>query len=234
MSDIEKLKTGITGFDLVTYGGVPKGRTTLISGTAGSGKTVLAVQFLAEGIQKYDQAGVFLTFEESPADIRRNMMGLGWDIAAWEAEGTWVFVDVSPQFVEETIVVGDYDLGALLARIENSIQKVSAQRLSADSFGAIFSRFGDSTVIRGEMLRIAAALKKLGVTSILTAERTREYGDIARYGVEEFVADNVIIMRNVLEEEKRRRTVEILKLRGASHQKGQFPFTIIPGEGIGR
>jgi circadian clock protein KaiC len=232
MRHIEKLATGISGFDLITYGGMPKGRTTLVSGTAGSGKTVLAVQFLAEGIRKYGEAGVFLTFEESPGEIRRNVIGLGWDIEAWEAQGKWAFVDASPMASEETIVIGEYDLGALLSRIENAVQQVGASRLSADSIGAIFTRFGEITAVRDEMLRIAGALKHMGVTSILTAERTDEYGEIARFGVEEFVADNVIIMRNVLEEEKRRRTIEILKFRGASHQKGEFPFTIMPDEGL--
>jgi len=232
MEPIDKLATGISGFDWISYGGMPEGRTTLVSGSAGSGKTVLAVQFLAEGIRQYGGAGVFLTFEEAPEDIRRNMTGLGWDIAAWEAQGKWLFVDASPQVDEETIVIGEYDLGALLSRIENAVKQIGATRLSADSIGAIFSRFGEITIIRDEMLRIAGALKKMGVTSILTAERTQEYGDIARYGVEEFVADNVIIMRNVLEDEKRRRTMEILKFRGSSHQKGEFPLTIIPNEGI--
>lgn len=232
MEPIDKVATGISGFDWISYGGMPEGRTTLVSGSAGSGKTVLAVQFLAEGIRQYGEAGVFLTFEEAPEDIRRNMTGLGWDIAAWEAQGKWLFVDASPQVDEETIVIGEYDLGALLSRIENAVKQIGATRLSADSIGAIFSRFGEITIIRDEMLRIAGALKKMGVTSILTAERTQEYGDIARYGVEEFVADNVIIMRNVLEDEKRRRTMEILKFRGSSHQKGEFPLTIIPNEGI--
>ncbi len=232
MDCIEKLETGIPGFDLISSGGLPKGRTTLVSGTAGSGKTLLAAQFLAEGIVRYGCAGVFLTFEEAPEEIRRNLKGMGWDISSWEKEGKWVFVDASPQISEETIVIGEYDLGALLSRIENATKQVNAERLSADSIGAIFSRFGEITTVRDEMLRIAGALKQIGVTSLLTAERTEEYGAIARYGVEEFVADNVIILRNVLEDEKRRRTIEILKFRGASHQKGEFPFTIIPGEGI--
>ncbi|HMA68134.1 MAG TPA: circadian clock protein KaiC [Desulfosalsimonadaceae bacterium] len=232
MDPIKRLATGIAGFDLITCGGFPKGRISLVTGTAGSGKTLLAVQFLAEGIRRYGQAGVFLTFEESPEDIRRNMIGLGWDIAAWEAEGKWIFVDASPRVSEETIIVGEYDLGALLSRIENAIRQVNATRLSADSIGAVFSRFGEHTTVRDEMLRIAGALKQMEVTAILTAERTEEYGSIARYGVEEFVADNVIIMRNVLEDEKRRRTMEILKLRGAAHQKGEFPLTIVPEDGI--
>jgi circadian clock protein KaiC len=133
---------------------------------------------------------------------------------------------------DETIIVGNYDLGALLARIENAVRQVGAQRLVMDSLGAVFSRFEDNSIIRRELFRIASALKQLGVTAIMTAERKSEYGDLTRYGVEEFVADNVIILRNVLAGEKRRRTLEILKFRGTGHHKGEFPFTIIPSEGI--
>jgi circadian clock protein KaiC len=229
---VEKLETGIPGFDHVSKGGLPKGRTTLISGTAGSAKTVLACQFLAEGIRKANESGVFITFEESPDDIRQNMLGLGWDIQHWETEGRWAFVDASPQPEQETVVAGNYDLGALLARIEYAIRKVGARRVSMDSLGAIFTQFADSATVRGELFRIASALKAMKVTAVMTAERTQEYGEIARFGVEEFVADNVIILRNILEAEKRRRTIEILKFRGTTHQKGEYPFTIMPGEGV--
>lgn len=232
LTRIEKLATGISGFDLIALGGLPKGRTTLISGTAGSAKTVIAAQFLAEGINQADENGVFVTFEESPQDIRRNMLELGWDIQAWEKGGHWRFVDGSQQPGQEEIVSGSYDFGALMARIEFAIRKSKARRISMDSLGAVFSQFKDRALVRKELFRIASGLKRMNVTALLTAERTHEYGDIARYGVEEFVADNVIILRNVLEEEKRRRTIEILKFRGTAHQKGEYPFTIIPEEGI--
>jgi circadian clock protein KaiC len=229
---IEKLVTGIQGFDLVMEGGLPRGRTTLVSGTAGSGKTVMAAQFLAEGIRKNGENGVFVTFEESAEDIRKNVRSLGWDVEQWEAEGKWRFVDASPQVGEDVMVAGAYDLGALMARIEHAVRSIGAQRLAMDSLGAIFNRFAGSDTVRSELLRIASALKRLGVTTLMTAERNQEYGDISRYGVEEFVADNVIILRNVLEEGKRRRTVEILKFRGTNHHKGEYPFTIVPDMGI--
>lgn len=229
---ISKLRTGIPGFDHLAAGGLPQGRTTLVSGTAGSAKTVLAAQFLAEGIARDAQPGVFVTFEESAGDLRRNLISFGWDIARWEAEGRWAFVDASPDPEQPHVEAGDYDLGALMARIEGAIAKVGAVRLAMDSLGAVFSQFTDSATVRREMFRIAAALKRIGVTALLTSERTQEYGDIARFGVEEFVADNVIILRNALEAEKRRRTLEVLKFRGTAHGKGEFPFTIVPGEGI--
>ncbi len=228
---IEHLPVGIPGFDLIAQGGLPRGRTTLVAGTAGSAKTVFAAQFLAEGIAR-GEAGVFVTFEESPSDIRGNMRGFGWDIARWEAAGEWAFVDASPQPEDEGIVTGEYDMGALLARAEHAVRTVGARRVAMDSLGAVFARLGDSPVVRRELFRIVSALKQLGVTAVMTAERTHEYGDISRHGVEEFVADNVVILRNVLDDEKRRRTIEILKFRGTSHQKGEFPFTILPGAGI--
>jgi circadian clock protein KaiC len=229
---IERLPVGIPGFDLIARGGFPRGRTTLVAGTAGSAKTVFAAQFLAEGIARGDEPGVFVTFEESPDDIRGNMLGFGWDIAGWESDGKWAFVDASPQPEDEMIVTGEYDMGALLARVEHAVRLVGARRLAMDSLGAVFARLGASPIVRRELFRIVSALKNLGVTAVMTAERTQEYGEISRHGVEEFVADNVVVLRNVLEDEKRRRTVEILKFRGTAHQKGEFPFTILSGAGI--
>jgi circadian clock protein KaiC len=232
MTEIEKLPTGIEGFDLVSQGAIPRGRATLVAGTAGSAKTVFATQFLAEGITRLGQPGVFVTFEESPEDIRRNLGSLGWDIPAWEAPNLWRFVDASPRAGEESVVVGAYDLGALLARIEAAVHQIGAIRVAMDSLGAVFSQFTDSFTVRSELFRVASVLKRMSVTSVMTNERTQEYGEIARFGIEEFVADNVIILRNILEDEKRRRTLEILKFRGTRHSKGEFPFTIMPGQGI--
>jgi len=230
--ELEKLPTGIKGLDLTSYGGLPKGRTTLVSGTVGSGKTILAVQFLAGGIKDAGERGVFVTCEETPTDIRTNMLSLGWDIQQWEDEGKWAFVDASRYPGTEAIENGPYDLGAFLARIEHAVAKLGATRVSVDSLGAIFSQFSDAGTVRRELFRIAVALKRLGVTAVMTTERTEEYGDIARHGVEEFVADNVVLMRNVLDQEKRRRTIEVLKLRGTGHQSGEWPFTVLPAKGI--
>jgi len=230
--DIEKLETHIAGFDHISCGGLPKGRTTLIAGTSGSAKTVFAAQFLSAGITNAGENGVFVTFEETTEDLCRNVLGFGWEIRQWECDGKWAFVDASPEPGQEVTIVGEYDFGALLARIEHAVRKVGAKRLAMDSVGAIFSQFKDRSTVRRELFRIVAALREMGVTAVMTAERTEEYGDIARFGVEEFVADNVIILRNVLEEERRRRTMEILKFRGTYHQKGEWPFTVSPGTGV--
>jgi circadian clock protein KaiC len=228
---VEKLRTGISSLDIIAKGGLPKNRTTLISGTAGSGKTVFAVHFLAAGIE-LGEPGVFVTFEESAADVRRNMQSFGWDLAQWEEEGKLTFVDASPDPQIDTVESGEFDLGALVARIQNAVNKVKATRVSVDSIGAVFSQFEDQAMVRGELFRIASALKGMGVTAVLTAERADDHGPVARFGVEEFIADNVMILRNALEDETRRRTIEILKFRGCDHQKGEYPFTIIPDGGV--
>lgn len=230
--ELMKLPTGIPGFDHIAKGGLPTGRTTLVVGTSGSAKTVFATQFLVAGITNEDEPGVFVTFEERPEDIQRNMSGFGWNIAAWEAEGRFTFVDASADPGENAIEVGRYDLGGLLARIEHAVQRSNAKRVSLDSIGAIYGRFCDASTVRRELFRIGAALKTMGVTAVLTAEREDDHGPISRHGVEEFVADNVIVLRNVLEAEKRRRTIEVLKFRGTPHQTGEWPFTLQPDGGI--
>lgn len=229
---IEKTLTYIPGFDFVSDGGLPKGRTTLLAGTAGSGKTIFACQFLLEGIRQTGQGAVFVTFEEYPKDVRDNVRSFGWDIDEAEAAGKWRFVDAAHDASVEVSFSGEYDFGALLARIEHAVRAVDAKRVVLDSLGAVFGRFSDLNRVRHELFRIASSLRLMGVTSLLTAERTEEYGDIARYGIEEFVADGVIILRNALEEEKRRRTIEILKFRGTSHRKGEYAFTVVPAEGV--
>jgi circadian clock protein KaiC len=222
---LQKLPTGIEAFDHISHGGLPQGRTTLIAGSSGSAKTLFGAQFLAMGIELFDQPGVFVTFEEQVEDIRKNLKSFNWDIDTWEKEGKWVFVDGAPKD-EDVITVGDYDLSAFRLRLERAITKSKAQRVVIDSIGSVFSQFPEMNTIRRELFKVAMTLSRLKTTSILTAERTEEYGKISRYEVEEFLTDNVIILRNVLIEEKRRRTIEILKFRGSSHEKGENPFTI--------
>jgi circadian clock protein KaiC len=224
---IDKVSTGIPGFDFVAEGGLPEARATLIAGTAGSAKTVFVSHFLAAGIQTFGEAGVFVTFEDSPADIRTNMRAFGWDIEKWEAGNQWAFVDVSPDAAGPTPIVGDYDLGGLLSRIEHAVRRTKARRVALDSLNALFVQFSDRALIRAELFRITSTLKKMGATVVFTAERTEDYGALTQFGIEEFVADNVVILRNILVDEKRRRTLEILKFRGASHERGEVPFTVM-------
>jgi circadian clock protein KaiC len=226
---VEKLATGIPGFDLITQGGLSKARVTLVTGSPGSGKTIFASQFLAEGIA-HGETATFVTFDESPRDICQNVLSIGWDIAAWEREGKWAFVDASPQPHDEVTVSGSFDLGGLMARIEHAVRRVNATRISLDSISSVLGRFTEGGSLRHELHRLIAGIKELGATAVLTAERSEDEAVFA--AVAEFVADNVVVLRNTLDDEKRRRTIEILKFRGAPHQRGEYPFTVLPRGGI--
>src|SRR4028119_1502963 len=222
---VQKIRTMIEGFDDISHGGLPSGRATIVSGTSGTGKTMLAVQFVYNGISNFNEPGIFVTFEESPSDIIKNAYSFGWDLQKLINEGKLFVLDASPD-PEGQEVVGNFDLSALIERIQYAIRKYKAKRVSIDSITAIFQQYDAASVVRREIFRLVARLKQIGVTTVMTTERIEEYGPVARFGVEEFVSDNVVIVRNVLEGERRRRTMEILKLRGTTHMKGEYPFTM--------
>jgi len=222
---VQKIRTMIEGFDDISHGGLPLGRTTLVSGTSGTGKTLFSVQFLYNGILFFDEPGVFVTFEESPSDIIKNAYSFGWNLPKLIEEGKLFILDASPD-PEGQEVIGNFDLSALIERLQYAIYKYKAKRVAIDSITAVFQQYEAAAVVRREIFRLVARLKQIGITTIITTERPEEYGAIASFGVEEFVADNVAIVRNVLEGERRRRTMEILKLRGTTHMKGEYPFTI--------
>ncbi len=222
---VRKTRTMIEGFDDITHGGLPTGRAAIVSGTSGTGKTLFAVQFLYNGIIEFNEPGVFVTFEETPNDIIKNAASFGWNLQKFIDEGKLFLLDASPD-PEGQEVVGNFDLSALIERIDYAIRKYKAKRVSIDSVTAVFQQYEAASVVRREIFRLVARLKQIGVTTVMTTERLEEYGPVARFGVEEFVSDNVVIVRNVLEGERRRRTIEILKLRGTTHMKGEYPFTI--------
>ena len=230
--ELDRLTAGIPGLDLLTQGGLPRDRLTLVAGTAGSGKTVFAAQFIASGIEA-NEPGVFVTFEERADGIRRNMQSLGWPVSAWEGTGKWAFVDASPRHDVDTVFTGDdYDLSPLLARIRSTIDRIGARRVALDSVGSLISQFDRVGPARQMLFRLASMLEIAGVTTVMTAERPDDYGPIAHFGFEEFVADNVVILRNALEGEKRRRTIEVLQMRGGAHLRGEHLFTLLRDEGI--
>ena len=230
LEGVQKIRTMIEGFDDISHGGLPIHRTTLVSGTSGTGKTLFSVQFLYNGITQFNEPGIFVTFEESPVDIIKNAHIFGWNLQKLVDEGKLFILDASPD-PEGQDVVGNFDLSAIIERIQYAIRKFKAKRVSIDSVTALFQQYDAASIVRREIFRLVARLKQVGVTTIMTTERVDEYGPVARFGVEEFVSDNVVIVRNVLEGERRRRTLEILKLRGTTHMKGEYPFTIT-NEGI--
>lgn len=229
---LPRLATGLRGFDEISQGGLPTASSTLVTGTVGSGKTVFALQFLAEGIRQADQPGVFVTFGESADKMRRFVVEFGWDVPAWEAEGRWAFVDATPGVEDSPLIVGEhYDLTVLLHRIANAVRRTGAKRVAIDSIGVLLSRFGDLEAVRDVIIRTTVELDRLGVTTVITLSREDE-SEPMQVGIEELVADNVIVLRNSSVEESRRRTLEVLKLRGTRHRQGRFPFVISREHGL--
>jgi len=229
---IDRIPTGIPGLDHVTMGGFPRGRVTVIAGPAGSAKTVLAGQFLAAGAAT-GEPGVFVTLEESAADLRRNLATLGCDVAALEQRGDWAFVDGSPRYDSHLDQAAPLHVDTLLAQIGQAVDRTGATRVVVDSFGAALASESDQTGGRQRLRGLLAELRRLGATVVLTVESDHDSdGDVSVTGVEQYVADTVVLLRNTLEAESRRRTVEVLKMRGAQHRRGQFPFTVLGGEGL--
>ena len=236
---LEKIEAGILGLDHISQGGLIHNRTTLLVGSSGSGKTILSSQILHQRMSEFGESGIFVTFEERPSDIIRNVSRLGWNFQDLVDDGQLVMIDGSfdPDLTQET---GQYDLSGVVAQIRHAVKENNANFVVLDSMGSLFLQYSDLAMIRNEIVRIKTLLADLGVTSIITAERTSEYGPISRHGIEEFVSDTVIVLRHVLEKEKVRRTIQVYKMRGAEHKNGEFPFvighnglTILPISAIG-
>ena len=226
---IPKLVTGIPGFDAITMGGVPRRRATVVAGQAGSGKTVFAAQFLAEGIRR-GEPGVFVTLEEPAADLRANLATLGWDVDAWESGRDLEIVDASP-LIRDDGDVAPYNLDTLAAQIGHAVDATGADRIVVDSINTVLALDSHSSLSRQRLRRLIALLRSMGLTVLLTVETPGDPGEtLSLRGIEEFVADSVVLLRHIHEGTVRRRSMEILKMRGAMHRKGEYGFTVLPGQ----
>jgi len=222
---VEKIPTGIRGFDEVLEGGVPKGRTLLITGSTGTGKTVFTNEFLYRGITDYNENGVFITFEEHPVDIK-NVRNFGWDFDMLINQKKLVFVDASPDSTT-TMEIGDYDLTSLIERIKYAIRKVKAKRVAIDSLSMLFLKFSNKDSIRGVIYQICDELKTLEVTSVITAEKVGGSESVlSRYGVEEYVADGVVELALEPGQQQFLRKMFIKKIRGVGYRSGVAEFEI--------
>ena len=220
---LPKAATGIRGLDEVTGGGLPKGRTTLICGSAGCGKTMLAMEFLVRGAQEYDQAGVFISFEETPDDLAQNVASLGFDLKALAARKKLLVdhIRVVRSEIEET---GTYDLEGLFIRLALAIDSVGAKRVVLDTLEALFGGFSNTAILRAEIRRLFEWLKQRGVTAVVTAERGD--GTLTRHGLEEYVSDCVILLDHRVVNQLTARRLRIVKYRGSAHGSDEYPFLI--------
>ena len=220
---LEKTPTGIPGFDEISEGGLPKGRTTIVCGGAGCGKTMLGIEFLVRGAQEYNEPGVLMAFEETPEDIARNVASLGFDIEAL-ADKKKLFLDfisVEPHEIQES---GDYDLEGLFIRLQSAVDAVGAKRVMFDTLEALFSGFKNPGILRAEFRRLFRWLKDRGLTTVITAERGE--GTLTRHGLEEYVSDCVILLDHRIKDQISARRLRIVKYRGTKHGADEYPFLI--------
>ena len=212
--------------DELTGGGLPPGRPTLLCGAAGSGKTLLAMEFLAHGAEKFGEPGVFVAFEERTEELATNFASLGHDLKALVARKKLAidYVSIERGELEET---GEYDLGGLFIRLGHAIDSIGAKRVALDSIEALFSGLTNTLILRAELCRLFRWLKTRGVTAIITAER----GDtgLTRLGLEEYVADCVILLDHRVSGQIATRRLRIVKYRGSSHGTNEYPFLIDEG-----
>ena len=223
---LEKCPTGIKGLDEITKGGLPKGRPTLICGSAGCGKTLFSMEFLMRGALDFGEPGVFMTFEETPEDLAKNFMSLGFDLDDMVSRGLIAtdHVYIERNEIEET---GAYDLEGLFIRLGSAIDSVGAKRVVLDTIEALFSGLSDTATLRAELRRLFHWLKDRGVTAIVTGESGEK--TLTRYGLEEYVADCVILLDFRIEEQISTRRLRIVKYRGSSHGADEYPFLIDEG-----
>jgi circadian clock protein KaiC len=226
---LPKASTGIQGLDEITWGGLPRGRPTLISGGAGSGKTLFGLEFLVRGATQYQEPGVFVSFEESIQDLTNNAASLGFDLGRLVADKK-LFLDhvhIERNQIEET---GEYDLDGLFIRLADAVRRVGARRVVLDTIEVLFAELPNHGVLRAEIRRLFAWLKQQELTAVVTAERDRP-DVLTRHGLEEFVSDCVILLDHPIREEISTRRLRIVKYRGSTHGTNEYPF-LIDDQGI--
>jgi circadian clock protein KaiC len=220
---IAKAPTGIVGLDELTAGGLPAGRPTLLCGAAGCGKTLFAATFLYNGVEQFDEPGVFMSFEERPEDLVKNLSSLQYDLGRLIAQNKLAIdhVRVERSEIEET---GEYDLEGLFIRLGHAIDTVGAKRVALDTLEALFGGLSNQAVLRSELRRLFEWLKDRGVTAVITGERGE--GQLTRHGLEEYVSDCVILRDNRVMDNVTTRRLRVVKYRGSSHGTNEYPFLI--------
>lgn len=223
LNGIAKAPTGIKGLDEITAGGLPLGRPTLVCGSAGSGKTMLAMEFLVRGALHFTEPGVFMAFEETQQELSQNVASLGFDLPGLiDKKKLYVdYVHIDPSEIQET---GDYDLEGLFVRLKLAIDTVGAKRVVLDTIEALFSGLKNQAILRAEIRRLFRWLKDHGLTAVITAERGD--GSLTRYGLEEYVSDCVILLDNRVKDQVATRRLRIIKYRGTAHGVNEYPFLI--------
>jgi circadian clock protein KaiC len=225
---LSKCPTGIQGLDEITLGGLPRGRPTLVCGSAGCGKTLLGMEFLVRGATQFNEPGVCLSFEESAEELAANVASLGFDLADLIARDRLAIdhIYLERGLIEET---GDYDLEALFVRLGHAVDSIGAKRVLLDSVEALFAGLDNEAVLRSELRRLFRWLKERNLTAVITGERGQN--TLTRHGLEEYISDCVILLDHQVTETIVTRRLRVVKYRGSTHGMNEYPF-LIESDGI--
>ncbi len=220
---LPKVPTGIPGLDEITGGGLPKGRPTLVVGSAGSGKTLLGMEFLVRGATQFHEPGLFVSFEETPQELTQNVRSLGFDLKNLISRKliSLDHIRVERSEIQET---GEYDLEGLFVRLNYAIDSIGAKRIVVDTLEALFGGLTDAMILRAELRRLFRWLKDKGMTAIITAEQGN--GTFTRHGLEEYVSDAVIFLDHRVTDQLSTRRLRVVKYRGSTHGTNEYPFLI--------
>ncbi len=225
---LPKAPTGIRGLDEITGGGLPRGRSTLVTGGTGSGKTLLGLQFLVAGAREYGEPGVLVTFEEPAGKVSANVASLGFDLDGLQRDGL-LAVHAFQMDPAEIVESGEFDFEPLSALLDDTIERIGAKRVVLDTIEVLFGAFPSQAIVRAELGRLFRRLEGRAVTAIVTGEQ----GDnaLTRHGIEEYVSDCVIVLDHRMHEEVSTRRLRIVKYRGSAHGTNEYPF-LISGHGF--
>ena len=223
---LPKVATHIEGLDTVLHGGLPVGRTTLIWGGPGCGKTILALEFLYRGALA-GEPGIFVAFEEPVATVRQNALTLGWDLASLEAAGALFLLDANLDAA--AILAGDFNLQALLAIIGGQAEQLRARRLALDAIDALTSLLPNSGRERAELSVLYQWLRDRQLTTALTMKSPQDAAILTRYAFLDYLADCVIYLEQSSTNQLSTRRLQVLKYRGSSFHRNQYPYVIAEG-----
>lgn len=212
---MERIRIGVPGLDELMGGGIPKTQLVLLTGTSGTGKTILANQFIHEGVKKYNENGVYLSFEEPVNSMKENVKQFGWDFEKLEKSGKFAFIRYDPYHIEDV-----FDI------LESTIRDVKATRVVVDSISALGLHIKDEAELRRMIFNLSVILRKLSCTSLLISEIVHGKGGLSRYGVEEFVSDSVIVLYYERLQSTFSRAIQVWKVRGSDHSEKLHPYKI--------